>query len=144
MVFSQSLLLTCCQPWAGVLDANPCPSPLYRRRPRSRNPASKLPSIVLLQLLPPSSPRLRRLWTQEIPEPAACYASSPGSPASGDLSGSPRPPAPRGAVAQGENEALVACLPLASLASSDRLAIAPRLPMSKHFFPFSSRTSPCR
>lgn len=143
-MFSQSLLLTCCQPWAGVLDANPCPSPLDRRRPRSRNPASKLPSIVLLQLLPPSSPRLRRLWTQEIPEPAACYASSPGSPASGDLSGSPRPPAPRGAVAQGENEALVACLPPASLASSDRLAIAPRLPMSKHFFPFSSRTSPCR
>lgn len=86
----------------------------------------------------PLAPRPLPPRTQEIPEPAACDASGPRSPASGDLSGtrqfrgSEPLPWPR----EGAGRAPAAGLPLASLAISESAAIAPRLPMSKHFFPF--------
>ena len=112
MVFSQSLLLTCCQPWAGVLDANPCPSPLYRRRPRSRNPASKRPSIVLLQLLPPSSPRLPVRPSPRPPSsPSTCLPLHPllraGPPL---LQPCPTPPAPASVESTGCLTHAVVCV----------------------------------
>lgn len=90
MVLSHQLFWTCCQPWAGVLDANPCPSPLPWLRPQSGNWAPNFPlSSFSSYCHPHPTPLPPR--TQEIPEPAACDASSSRSPASGDLAGSPGP-----------------------------------------------------
>lgn len=140
-------MLTCCQPWAGVLDGKPCPSSFPWWRPRSGNrtpnfPPSSFSSHSHHLPPPPPRPTAALLRTQEIPEPAAGDASSSRSAASGDRAGLRRPGALGSAAAKGGHEAPVARLLPASLSLSESVAIAPRLPMSKHFFPFCSRTSP--
>lgn len=130
------MLPTCCLPGAAVLDAHPCPSPR-----RGGGPEVGTGRLTSLRRPPPAPAPAPPPGPREIPEPAACDASGPRSPAPGDLRAQASSGSPSGCLGPGK-EPGSDCRPPARFPGHWReRRYRAASPMSKHFFLFSSTSS---